>query len=146
MDRGVLGASYKTIALVDDSEVSLHIFTAILSRSGYLALPIRGGQRALELLKSVSPPDLLLVDYEMPGMNGVEFLKELKKIQPSLFYKTRVAGFSSYSAGSFVHKEYLDIGAGYIEKSFQNTSELISQIGRELCRPLDEHKPVDEEQ
>lgn len=66
----------KIILLVDDDSVMLRTLRDGLSTS-YKILPANSGENALKILARTKP-DLILLDYEMPGMNGTEVFDSLK--------------------------------------------------------------------
>jgi DNA-binding response OmpR family regulator len=59
------------VLIVDDERLIADTLSVILSNSGFAVMTAYDGQTALELA-SVVPPELLLTDVSMPGMNGVE--------------------------------------------------------------------------
>ncbi|MEI8234038.1 MAG: hybrid sensor histidine kinase/response regulator [Verrucomicrobiota bacterium] len=65
------------ILVVDDTPANLELLTEILKSNGYKARPVTGGASALQAAKSV-PPDLILLDINMPDMNGYEVCQHLK--------------------------------------------------------------------
>ena len=67
-----------TILVVDDQTVSRECTATLLRSQGYEVLRAASGDDALELLEQC-PADLALVDVMMPGMNGLQLLKELKR-------------------------------------------------------------------
>lgn len=66
----------KTILLVDDDAVMIRTLREGLSTS-YKVLPANSGANALKILARAKP-DLILLDYEMPGMNGTQVFETLK--------------------------------------------------------------------
>ncbi|MBQ7197052.1 MAG: response regulator [Synergistaceae bacterium] len=70
------GGNMKTILLVDDDAVMIRTLREGLSTS-YKVLPANGGANALKILARVKP-DLILLDYEMPEMNGPQVLEALR--------------------------------------------------------------------
>ena len=70
------GGTMKTILLVDDDAVMIRTLREGLTTS-YKVLPANGGANALKILEKVKP-DLILLDYEMPGMNGPQVLEALR--------------------------------------------------------------------
>jgi putative two-component system response regulator len=66
----------KIIAVVDDSPTNLAIGTTVLKNS-YKVLAVPSGEKLFEVLASVHP-DLILLDIDMPGMDGFEVIKRLK--------------------------------------------------------------------
>tara|TARA_R110002111_G_scaffold76221_1_gene120738 strand:- start:56 stop:466 length:411 start_codon:yes stop_codon:yes gene_type:complete len=72
-----------TILLIDDDEIDQHLCQRVFKRSGLSLklLTARDGVEALELLRETDPfPDLILLDINMPRMNGHEFLAEYSKL------------------------------------------------------------------
>ncbi len=66
------------ILLVDDEPLNLDLLEQELTELGYVIEKADGGRAALDKLAAVSP-DLILLDYQMPGMNGIEVLTEIRK-------------------------------------------------------------------
>jgi DNA-binding response OmpR family regulator len=71
------------ILVVDDELEVCDLLKEFLSARGYEIHIATDGLSALEKLKAVSP-HLVLLDMRMPGMDGIEVLKEMKKIEPSV--------------------------------------------------------------
>jgi DNA-binding NtrC family response regulator len=71
------------ILIVDDEEIIRQTFHEILSKNNYLPLVSSNGIDALEIFKRERPGAVLL-DLVMPKMNGIEVMKELKKIDPDI--------------------------------------------------------------
>jgi CheY-like chemotaxis protein len=67
----------KTILVVDDELGSAEILSLILEDEGYRTFCAVNGQLALAQARDVVP-DLVVVDYMMPLMNGAEFTRELR--------------------------------------------------------------------
>lgn len=59
------------LLIVDDERVIADTLSAILSKHGFAVMTAYSGATALELAR-ITPPDLLLSDVAMPGMNGIE--------------------------------------------------------------------------
>ena len=70
------GGTMKTILLVDDDAVMIRTLREGLTTS-YKVLPANGGANALKMLEKVKP-DLILLDFEMPDMNGPQVLEALR--------------------------------------------------------------------
>ena len=65
------------VLVVDDEPDLVEILTALLNERGFAASGALNGLEALEVLRSVQP-DAILLDLDMPKMNGWEFLYRLK--------------------------------------------------------------------
>lgn len=118
----------KTILVVDDSESIREIVSFTLENEGYNVLLGEDGSDALRHLDS--PIDLILTDLHMPVMNGIEFIKNVRKNEncrnvPILFLTTE-----SQSAKKMEAKE---AGAtGWIIKPFvpAKLTEAINKVMR----------------
>lgn len=82
-----------TILLVDDEELVRTGTADMLSDLGYDVIEASSGVDAVRLLRDGEKPDLLITDYLMPGMNGVELIQEAAALVPAM----RVALITGYS-------------------------------------------------
>ena len=83
----------KTIFLVDDSATILLSISNILGKAGYATEKAANAEEALKKFNSGVKADLLITDLNMPGMNGIELIKEVRKLpaykfMPILFLTT----------------------------------------------------------
>jgi len=105
MNRDVtIGQEPASILIVDDVAANLQVLTGMLDDRGYLTRPVTSGKMAL-LAAQNAPPDLVLLDIIMPGMDGYEVcarmkadekLKDIPVIFISALHETvdKVKGFS----------------------------------------------------
>lgn len=68
----------KKILVADDEAHILHIVSMKLRNAGYEVLTAVDGEEALDLCQT-EHPDLLITDYQMPYMSGLELCKELRR-------------------------------------------------------------------
>jgi DNA-binding NtrC family response regulator len=75
----------QNILLVDDEKSILFSLKAALSKEGY---QVKAAENPQEALKLVEPGafQVIISDYNMPGMNGMEFLKQVKEIDPEVVF------------------------------------------------------------
>lgn len=83
----------KTVMLVDDSATILLSISNILTKAGYAVEKASNANEGLNKFKSGIKVDLLITDLNMPGMNGIDFIKEVRKLpnyrfMPILFLTT----------------------------------------------------------
>jgi len=83
----------KTIFLVDDSATILMSVSAILSKAGYAIEKAGSAEEALKKFNAGVKVDLMITDLNMPGMNGIDLIKEVRKLasyrfMPILFLTT----------------------------------------------------------
>ncbi len=74
---------YKTILVVDDEESICQSLQGILSDEGYEVRSVGSGEEALKAVEE-DPPDLVLLDIWLPGMDGLEALKSIKTETPQV--------------------------------------------------------------
>ena len=67
------------IILVDDDQVLLDTMKILLERLGYIVNTATGGNEAIALMKSFVF-DLVITDYDMPGMNGLQLALNARKV------------------------------------------------------------------
>ena len=71
----------KRIVAVDDSNVVLKMLKNVLDKEKYDLHPFSTGKRALEyLVQKDNIPDLIILDIEMPEMNGYDVLERIKQM------------------------------------------------------------------
>ncbi len=69
------------ILIIDDEQPTLKMFSLLLEHYGFDILIAENGRSGLELFKR-ERPGLVMTDIKMPVMDGIELLKEIKKVDP----------------------------------------------------------------
>jgi signal transduction histidine kinase/CheY-like chemotaxis protein len=87
-----------TILLVDDEELVRMGTAEMLLEIGYKVVEATSGAEALRLLRTCEQPDLLITDYLMPGMNGVELIEAARRLAPELEVML-ITGYSTIAEG-----------------------------------------------
>ncbi len=70
----------KNILIVDDTPANLRLLQGILGDAGYKVRPVPNGDLALKAIQA-APPDLILLDINMPGLSGYDVAEELKRAE-----------------------------------------------------------------
>lgn len=112
----------KKILIADDSEQILEVLSRILS--GYDIISARDGNSALTLVTS-EKPDVLLLDVDMPGLNGIKVLEKVMAMprKPLVIMLTVDASIATVTKA-------MGIGVfSYIAKPFQN-EVVLDQVKR----------------
>ena len=74
-------AMTKTILIIDDSKSVRAVIGTTLKMGGYTTITAEDGKQALDMLvKQEAAVDLIITDVNMPNMDGVTLIKELKKL------------------------------------------------------------------
>ena len=77
-----MAKAQKRILVVDDEENTRLALTRLLAREGYDVKTASNGSEALNQIR-IQPVELIITDLNMPVMNGLSFLRELNREQPS---------------------------------------------------------------
>lgn len=70
----------KAILLVDDSTTILMSMAGILEKAGYQVEQAANGEEAMAKIGKGVPLSLIITDYHMPGMNGVQLIQSIRKV------------------------------------------------------------------
>ena len=126
-----------TVMVVDDSPSVRRIVTNLIKSAGWTPVPAKDGLEALEVLHhSPALPDLVLLDIEMPRMDGYELLATLRSQEA---YRDVPVVMVTSRAGDKHRRKALDLGAtGYVVKPYQDESLLqtIRQLARGRGQPV----------
>lgn len=112
------------ILLVDDEMIIRSALKRNLNKTGYQTDTASNGQEALELIEK-NPYKLLITDYLMEGINGVELIMEAKKRQPGL----KIIVFSGYATED-LPVDSLSNGADCFLHKPLSLNELIENIDK----------------
>ena len=117
-----------TILVVDDDIVVLAALSRLLNVFGYIVSGASNSQAAMDYVTNSSKRfDLIITDLAMPGIDGVQFMTEAKKVFPDI----PVIVMTGYSERC-TPEEALRLGAfAYVAKPF-NVPEVVSTIERAL--------------
>ncbi|MDZ7774723.1 MAG: response regulator [Bacteroidales bacterium] len=74
----------KVVLVAEDVDTSNMFYKAALSKTGVSVIWTEDGNEALEHCKKQEQVDLILMDINMPGLNGLEATKAIKEIRPEI--------------------------------------------------------------
>lgn len=102
-----------TVLIVDDIPVNIILLKTMLARTNVKILTAVNGQEALDIVRQLRP-QVVLLDIQMPILNGLEVLKEIKA-DPNL-KDTAVIMVSAYTSSEDIEQS-MNLGAsGFIKK------------------------------
>jgi two-component system, response regulator, stage 0 sporulation protein F len=99
----------KRILLVDDEEGIQLLYREEFEEEGFEVESAYNGDEALEKFKA-NPPDLVVLDINMPGRNGIEVLRQMKELRPELpvilssAYQEYKQDFGSWASEEYIVK------------------------------------------
>jgi len=123
--------SYRPVILVvDDESVIADTVAEILSRSGYAAMTAYDGEEALETAL-VTPPEMLITDVILPGINGIELAVTIRRIFPDC----KILLFSGQAAAADLLVPARQSGHHFHMLSKPvHPNELLAHVGQSLGR------------
>ncbi|MBY0495178.1 MAG: chemotaxis protein CheW [Cyanobacteria bacterium] len=117
-----------SVLIVDDSLSMRHVLSVAVKKAGWTPVPARDGLEALDVLRRATrPPDLVLLDIEMPRMDGFEFLSTVRS--QKAFADLPVVMLTSRSGDKHRNKATTLGATDYMVKPFQEDT-LIRNIDR----------------
>jgi len=116
----------KKVLLVDDEESIQMLYREEFEDDGYEVISALDGESGLQKFKE-DTPDIVILDIQMPGMNGVEVLRQMKMIDPSV----PVILSSAYQEfkrdlGTWASDEYV-VKSGNLEDLKQTVRRLLKE-------------------
>jgi DNA-binding NarL/FixJ family response regulator len=121
----------KKILLVDDDKTLQAVLTRYLEKRGYSVDVVTSGVQGLKLFTQQDPPDLVVSDIMMPGMDGLEFCRRLRATRPGelvpFIFLTAKKDLEDRIQGHIIGAD------DYITKPFEPL-ELLAKIQSQLQR------------
>lgn len=118
----------KKVLVIEDNEQNMYLVSFILEHNGFLVLQARNGNEGISLARE-NLPDLILLDIQLPVMDGYTVARNLRKITP--LSKVPIIAVTSYAMPGD-HERSLEAGCtGYIEKPI-NPETFIPEIQKYL--------------
>lgn len=138
----IMDVSKSTVFIVDDSPVSSKIISRMLKKnSDYYSVKIWDGPECIKKAKEVKP-DLILLDIQMPGMNGIEVCKVLRKDEQT--YDIPVIFVTASTDNETLKEAFESGGTDYVRKPV-NKIELLARIKSVLIQKKLEKRLMEKE-
>ncbi|MBW2083809.1 MAG: response regulator [Deltaproteobacteria bacterium] len=119
------------VLVIDDDQAILDIVEKALSKFGYVVLRATDGRQGLQVYTEVGNIiDVVIVDYMMPEIDGIETLKEIRKIDP----RAKIILASGYPLTKVHEGVIRDNVRGFLTKPF-NIEEMLRQIRQVIDSP-----------
>lgn len=106
-DSNQLDLSHKTIAIVDDDVASIRYFEVLLKTTGASVVSFMNGSELVDYVsKNIESVDMVLLDYLIPLVNGIDCVRQIRKIDKAIplvmitAYYTRESKEEAFLAGS----------------------------------------------
>ena len=118
----------KRILVVEDNEINMYLCSRIIKSSGYEVIEARNGEEGVELAIK-DKPDLVLMDIQLPGIDGLEATRRIRKSEAD--EDVPIIALTSYAMAGDREKALKAGCTGYIEKPI-NPETFISEIKKFL--------------
>ena len=119
----------KKILVIEDNEQNLYLVTYLLEKNGYEVIQAHSGREGIELAGKTMP-ELILLDIQLPDIDGYEVAREMKR-DPSLTHIPKVAVTSYAMPGD--RERVLSVGCtGYIKKPI-DPDTFVTEIEQHLA-------------
>ncbi len=112
------------ILVIDDEPHILTVVQFLVEREGYEARAVQNGEEAMKTLSHFRP-DIIILDVMMPGLNGYEIAKQIRKEEQ--FQDVRIVFLSAKGTQKDRFDGYQSGGEVYLTKPFDN-QELLDTI------------------
>ena len=117
-----------TILVIEDNERNMYLVAFILEKSGYQVIQARDGQAGIALARQIKP-DLILLDIQLPVMDGYAVARELTK--NGELRDTPLVAVTSYAMVGDRERVLAAGCVGYIEKPI-NPTTFVAEIEQYL--------------
>ncbi len=110
------------VLIIDDDPVVLQLASGILRKKGFEVHSAKEGQAGLQLLQDKNP-DIVITDYQMPGMSGIDVLSKIREVDDSI----PVIILTAYGDASLTIRSMKTGAFDFIEKPI-NPKELLETV------------------
>jgi CheY-like chemotaxis protein len=121
-----------TILVIEDNDQNIYLVTYILEKHGYRVIQARDGQQGI-LLAAETKPDLILLDIQLPIMDGYSVAQEIQNQQDLV--NIPIVAVTSYAMVGDRERILASGCKGYIEKPI-NPDTFISEVEEHLSTSM----------
>jgi DNA-binding response OmpR family regulator len=125
------------ILVIEDEQRTRRTMQLALEAEPYLVATAGDGEQGEAMVRDGPPPDLVIVDERLPGIDGLETIRRIRKIAPEL----PILLATAYGATDLIAAALREGASGYLEKPFTPAS-----LREVVQRVLAAHEDADEEQ
>jgi DNA-binding NtrC family response regulator len=115
-----------SVLIVDDEPSVRQTLSEWMRKKNFHVFEAEGGRQAMEMIRR-DDPDIVISDVVMPGMDGIQLLKEAKAVRADIPF-LMISGYPSYSTAADIMKYK---ASDYLPKPF-TPDELVSRVSRTL--------------
>ena len=103
----------RRILVVEDNDLNLRLVRDVLQHAGYVVVEARTGEQGVEIAQD-GPPDLILMDLGLPGIDGTEALRRLRAIKS--IHGVPVVAVTAFAMDDDRERALASGFDGYVEK------------------------------
>ncbi len=118
----------QTVLIIEDNEQNLYLMRFLLEKNGFIVADAMDGPKGIHVASTLQP-DLILLDIQLPGMDGYAVAKELRN--HAALKSTPIIAVTSYAMVGDRDKAIASGATDYIEKPI-NPFTFVEQIRRHL--------------
>ncbi len=134
-----MDANQKKILLVEDEEMIRELYARQLTKAGFFVKAVATGEDGLKALQE-EIFDVLLLDIMLPGMNGLQMLREFKLKKPD---SAMITVLLTNLGQESVIKEGFDLGAqAYLIKTSYTPDQIVQEVRNTLDNKLPQPTPA----
>jgi CheY-like chemotaxis protein len=120
----------KKVMIIDDDQFLLNMYSLKLKNRGFEVLLENNALEALQKLRDGVSPDVILLDFIMPDMNGLDFLEEVHKA--NLVPNSKIVALTNQNQPDDIERAQMLGVVKYIVKASTIPSEVVNEVNKVL--------------